>query len=167
MNQVKSSGTVKFMNVMGVIMFVVFVYMMIANIVYLRTYAQSYTMSLGDVWQYALQYMISSSLQYLVYGILFIAAGKIIKLLQNCCVPQTAYGEEMACCCDEAGNNGIPDKEAAKEQSENDEAEPEEESNLGAEIAEMIEINVSEDATEETKAINVAEIKQRKRKKKK
>lgn len=158
MNQVKSSGTVKFMNVMGVIMFVVFVYMMIANIVYLRTYAQSYTMSLGDVWQYALQYMISSSLQYLVYGILFIAAGKIIKLLQNCCAPKTAYGEEMACCCCD---------ETAKEQPENDEAEPEEESNLGAEIAEMIEINVSEDATEETKAINVAEIKQRKRKKKK
>lgn len=176
MHKAKSSGIVKFMNVMSVIMFVIFIYMVIVNIIYLRTYAASYAMTIGDMWNEMLQYMISGSIEYFVYGSLFLAAGKIMNMLRVCCqgaelqkvnpatVNDAALSEQKQCNCDNHGS----DKEDKEPESEPNTAEEDEaESKSEADAGKVIEINVSEDATEETKAINVAEIRQRKRKKKK
>lgn len=83
MDKVKSSGIVKLMYVMGVIMLIVFAYMVASAVIYLRTYLAAYSMTFSRMWQYILQYMFAETLIYLVYAVLLFAAGKIIRLLQD------------------------------------------------------------------------------------
>lgn len=95
MEKKKRNGLVGFMYVMAVIMLIVFAYMLVAGIIYIRTYMASYAMTVSDAWEYMLQYLISGTLEYLVYAILFFAAGRIITLLDNCCSSE-AYEQDSA-----------------------------------------------------------------------
>ncbi|MBR1993448.1 MAG: hypothetical protein IJ988_03915 [Firmicutes bacterium] len=97
----KGSGLAKFLYVVAAVLAVIFVYMLIVNIMYISSYAASYGMSFSDMWQEAVQYIVTGSVSYFVYAVLVFAAGKIVSIVQTggCvpCAPQV--GEET--CCDE------------------------------------------------------------------
>ena len=102
MNKDKSSGIVKLMYVMGTIMLIVFAYMVVSAVIYLRTYLAAYSMTFSSMWQYILQYMFAETLVYLVYAVLLFAAGKIIRLLQDNSYKETCEavisGAYDSCC---------------------------------------------------------------------
>ena len=148
MEKKKKTGLVGFLYAVGVIMLIVFAYMLAAGIIYIRTYMAAYAMTISDAWQYMLQYLISGTLQYLVYGILFFAAGKIIRLLADCCAMNPA--QAGGCCAERIAEPEITETEAPDPDS-------------GAEADEIIEVTASEDALEETKVINGVRIRQRRR----
>ena len=60
-----------------------FIYMFIAAITYINSYVSSYGMSFGDMWMDAIQYIINGSINYLVFGPLVFAAGKILDTVQK------------------------------------------------------------------------------------
>lgn len=148
MEKKKKTGLVGFLYAVGVIMLIVFAYMLAAGIIYIRTYMAAYAMTISDAWQYMLQYLISGTLQYLVYGILFFAAGKIIRLLADCCAMNPA--QAGGCCAERTAEPEITETEAPDPDS-------------GAEADGIIEVTASEDALEETKVINGVRIRQRRR----
>lgn len=146
MKKKKITGLVVILYAMGVIMLIVFAYMLVSGIIYIRTYMEAYTMTISDAWQYMLQYLISGTLEYLVYGILLFAAGKIIRLTGNCCDMSLNTAEEDSCCEKKTEDQeiiGIDDAEEAAE------AEPD----SCTESEEIVDLTVSEDAMEETKKV--------------
>ena len=148
MEKKKRNGLVGFMYAMAVIMLIVFAYMLVAGIIYIRTYMASYAMTISDAWQYMMQYLISGTLQYLVYGILFFAAGKITRLLADCCAMNPA--QAGGCCGAGTGGTEIAATEADEQDYE-------------AEEEKIIEVTESEDALEETKLIKPKRSRQRRR----
>ena len=50
---------------------------------YINSYVSSYGMSFGDMWMDAIQYIINGSINYLVFGLLMFAAGKILDTVQK------------------------------------------------------------------------------------
>ena len=62
---------------------VIFVYMLIVNIMYISSYTVSYGMTFSDMWQEAVQYIVTGSVSYFVYAVLVFAAGKIIDKLNE------------------------------------------------------------------------------------
>lgn len=160
MKKKKATGLAVFLYVMGVVMLIVFAYMLVSGIMYIRTYMEAYTMTISDAWQYMLQYMVSGTLEYLVYGILFFAAGKIIKLIGNCY--DICYGTAEADCC----SGGWAEK------SENTECEAYESvTDKGSEVesdienTEIVDITVSEDAIEETRTVGATRSRRSRRRK--
>ncbi len=143
----KGSGLAKFLYVVAAVLAVIFVYMLIVNIMYISSYTASYGMSFSDMWQEAVQYIVTGSVSYFVYAVLVFAAGKIVSIVQTgCCVPCAPQAQEETCCdenfeetedadveADDVKAEGFdPDqvinrlgkKEEAEEKSD-DEAEPE------------------------------------------
>ena len=59
------------------------IYMFIYAINYINSYVSSYGMSFGDMWMDAIQYIINGSINYLVFGLLVFAAGKILDTVQK------------------------------------------------------------------------------------
>lgn len=99
MLQKNNSGLAKFLYVVAAVLAVIFVYMLIVNIMYISSYTASYGMSFSDMWQEAVQYIVTGSVSYFVYALLVFAAGKIVSIVQaGCCVPQVPAEEA---CCDE------------------------------------------------------------------
>ena len=60
-----------------------FIYMFIYAINYINSYVSSYGMSFGDMWMDAIQTIINGSINYLVFGLLVFAAGKILDTVQK------------------------------------------------------------------------------------
>lgn len=60
-----------------------FIYMFIYAINYINSYVSSYGMSFGDMWMDAIQYIVNGSINYLVFGLLVFAAGKILDTVQK------------------------------------------------------------------------------------
>jgi len=79
----KGSGLAKFLYVVAAVLSVIFVYMLIVNIMYISSYAVSYGMTFSDMWQEAVQYIVTGSVSYFVYAVLVFAAGKIIDKLNE------------------------------------------------------------------------------------
>lgn len=95
----KGSGFAKFLYVVAAVLTVIFVYMLIVNIMYISSYAASYGMSFTDMWQEAVQYIVTGSVSYFVYAVLVFSAGKIISKLSVCCCTPQVQAEDT--CCDE------------------------------------------------------------------
>ena len=132
----KGSGLAKFLYVVAAVLAVIFVYMLIVNIMYISSYAASYGMSFSDMWQEAVQYIVTGSVSYFVYAVLVFAAGKIVSIVQSgCCAPCAPQVNEETLCDEEIGEaeegfdpdqviNRLGKKEEAEEKAD-DEAEPE------------------------------------------
>lgn len=130
------SGLAKFLYVVAAVLAVIFVYMLIVNIMYISSYAASYGMSFSDMWQEAVQYIVTGSVSYFVYAVLVFATGKIVSIVQTgCCVPCAPQVNEETLCDEEIGEaeegfdpdqviNRLGKKEEAEEKAD-DEAEPE------------------------------------------
>ncbi|MEI3518575.1 MAG: hypothetical protein V8R14_03900 [Clostridia bacterium] len=59
------------------------IYMIVVNSMYVVKYASSYGMTLSDMKLDAIQYIVTGSISYFVYGALLFAAGRIISMLQK------------------------------------------------------------------------------------
>lgn len=160
MKRKKATGLAVFLYVMGVIMLIVFAYMLVSGIIYIRTYMEAYTMTISDAWQYMLQYMISGTLEYLVYGILFFAAGKIIRLIGNCCDISFSLAE-ADCCCEKQAEELETIKSEAAEAENNEDTEV----NNDIEQEEIVDVTVSEDAVEETRTVGATRSRRSRRRK--
>lgn len=83
----KRSGLAIALYIAAAVLAVIFVYMAVASGIYIKNYLASYGMSFGEMWMDSVQYVVTGSISYLVYGILVFSAGKIISLLnERCCV---------------------------------------------------------------------------------
>ena len=114
----KGSGLAKFLYVVAAVLAVIFVYMLIVNIMYISSYAASYGMSFSDMWQEAVQYIVTGSVSYFVYAVLVFAAGKIVSIVQSgCCAPCAPQVNEETLCDEEIGEaeEGGTDEEEAEE----------------------------------------------------
>ncbi len=96
----KGRGLAKFLYVVAAVLAVIFVYMLIVNILYISSYTASYGMSFSDMWQEAVQYIVTGSVSYFVYAVLVFAAGKIISMMSagECCAPCVPQVQKETCC---------------------------------------------------------------------
>lgn len=79
----RASGLVKALYVIAAILMLVWVYMIIVNIIYIKNYTATYGISVSDMMMDSVQYVITGSISYFIYGVLVFCAGKIIRLLQR------------------------------------------------------------------------------------
>ena len=104
----------KIMYAASALLAVIFIYMLIEAIAYIGDYMASYGMAFGDMWSDAIQYVLSSSISYLVFALLLFAAGKIIDEMSM-----------RAACCefeDEALSIDIIEEDAAEDAEDEPEA---------------------------------------------
>ena len=78
----KTSKLVLILYIAAGVLGALFIYMFIYAINYINSYVSSYGMSFGDMWMDAIQYIINGSINYLVFGLLMFAAGKILDTVQ-------------------------------------------------------------------------------------
>ena len=79
----KTSKLVLILYIAAGVLRALFIYMFIYAINYINSYVSSYGMSFGDMWMDAIQYIINGSINYLVFGLLMFAAGKILDTVQK------------------------------------------------------------------------------------
>ena len=79
----KTSKLVLILYIAAGVLGALFIYMFIYAINYINSYVSSYGMSFGDMWMDAIQYIINGSINYLVFGHLMFAAGKILDTVQK------------------------------------------------------------------------------------
>ena len=79
----KTSKLVLILYIAAGVLGALFIYMFIFAINYINSYVSSYGMSFGDMWMDAIQYIINGSINYLVFGLLVFAAGKILDTVQK------------------------------------------------------------------------------------
>ena len=79
----KTSKLVLILYIAAGVLGALFIYMFIYAINYINSYVSSYGMSFGDMWMDAMQYIINGSINYLVFGLLVFAAGKILDTVQK------------------------------------------------------------------------------------
>lgn len=79
----KTSKLVLLLYIAAGVLGALFIYMFIYAINYINSYVSSYGMSFGDMWMDAIQYIINGSINYLVFGLLMFAAGKILDTVQK------------------------------------------------------------------------------------
>ena len=79
----KTSKLVLILYIAAGVLGALFIYMFIYAINYINSYVSSYGMSCGDMWMDAIQYIINGSINYLVFGLLVFAAGKILDTVQK------------------------------------------------------------------------------------
>lgn len=79
----RASGLVKALYVIAAILMLVWVYMIIVNIMYINNYTATYGISVSDMMMDSVQYVVTGSISYFIYGVLVFCAGKIIRLLQR------------------------------------------------------------------------------------
>lgn len=79
----KTSKLVLILYIAAGVLGALFIYMFIYAINYINSYVSSYGMSFGDMWMDAIQYIINGSINYLVFGLLVFAVGKILDTVQK------------------------------------------------------------------------------------
>ena len=79
----KTSKLVLILYIAAGVLGALFIYMFIYAINYINSYVSSYGMSFGEMWMDAIQYIINGSINYLVFGLLVFAAGKILDTVQK------------------------------------------------------------------------------------
>lgn len=79
----KTSKLVLILYIAAGVLGALFIYMFVYAINYINSYVSSYGMSFGDMWMDAIQYIINGSINYLVFGLLVFAAGKILDTVQK------------------------------------------------------------------------------------
>ena len=79
----KTSKLVLILYIAAGVLGALFIYMFIYAINYINSYVSSYGMSFGDMWMDAIQYINNGSINYLVFGLLMFAAGKILDTVQK------------------------------------------------------------------------------------
>ena len=79
----KTSKRVLILYIAAGVLGALFIYMFIYAINYINSYVSSYGMSFGDMWMDAIQYIVNGSINYLVFGLLVFAAGKILDTVQK------------------------------------------------------------------------------------
>lgn len=79
----KTSKLVLILYIAAGVLGALFIYMFIYAINYINSYVSSYGMSFGDMWMDAIQYIVNGSINYLVFGLLMFAAGKILDTVQK------------------------------------------------------------------------------------
>lgn len=77
----RNTGLVRVLYVISVILLLIFVFMLIGNIGYIRNYITSYGMSVSDMVMESVQYIVTNSLSYLVYAVLVFCAAKVISIV--------------------------------------------------------------------------------------
>ncbi len=90
----KASPLVKALYVISAVLMAIFVYMVIVNAMYISNYAASYGVSVSDMMFDAIQYVITGSISYFVYGALIFCAGRIIRMLQSGATPSVTAASD-------------------------------------------------------------------------
>ena len=81
--KVKMSKLVLLFYIFAALMGVMFIYMFIAGVSYINNYTASYGMSFSDMWADAIQYILSSSVNYLVFAMILLGIGKVLDTVQR------------------------------------------------------------------------------------
>ena len=76
-----ASALVKVLYVIAAVLMVIFIYMIIVNVMYIKSYADGYGIEVSDMLFDAVQYVVTGSISYFVYGLLVFCAAKIIEMM--------------------------------------------------------------------------------------
>lgn len=131
----KASCLVKTLYIIAAVLMAICAYMIVVSILYISNYASSYGVAVSSMMVDAIQYVITGSISYFIYGVLVFSAGKIIRLLQSRNEERSGISE-----CEIQESERVDTFE--KTETPEDENPSEE------------DIPQSEDAIEETKVIN-------------
>lgn len=118
----KTPGIVKAFYIAAAVLMAICIYMIVVNSMYVVNYASSYGMTLSDMKLDAIQYIVTGSISYFVYGALLFAAGRIISMLQKA----QAFGickthADGADASEDAGSEDFYVKEAGAEAADDQE----------------------------------------------
>lgn len=121
----KTSVLVVVLYVIAAILAGVFCWMLYASIQYINSYMASYGMSFADMASDSVQYVMSQSLNYLIYALIIFVLAKGLKLLQNGRAFAAAESETAQTKTQKAGaegltaiaDNDIPESEDAVEET--------------------------------------------------
>lgn len=156
----KASGLVKALYVIAIVLMVIWVYMIIVNIMYISNYANTYGIAVSDMMMDAVQYVITGSISYFIYGVLVFCGGKIIRLIQKNAEACGDGGGEQQTAELSAPKSVAEDKAETKADHKEDVAEQEGDNQpeevQGGPLDSDVEENAipeSEDAVEETEII--------------
>lgn len=79
----KKSKLVLILYIAAALMGVMFIYMLITSTMYINNYTASYGMSVGDMWSDAMQYILTSSVNYLVFALVLVGIGRILDRVER------------------------------------------------------------------------------------
>ncbi len=79
----KKSGLVKAFYIIAAVLAAIWVYMIVYNMISIKSYADGYGLELSDMKLDILQYLLINPIGYFIYAVIVFAAGKILNILQN------------------------------------------------------------------------------------
>ena len=79
----KKSKIVWALYIIAALLGIVFLIMLISSIAYLHNYAASYGVSMGELGGEAVSYVLSNSVNYLIYGIIIFACGRVLEVVEG------------------------------------------------------------------------------------
>ncbi len=138
----KTSGIVKAFYIAAAVLIAICIYMIVVNSMYIVSYASSYGIELSDMKLDAIQYIVTGSISYLVYGALLFAAGRIISMLQKAQNPgicEAAADESLYAPTGMQDTTGELSMESAEAADDSDKAEDPHVKAAGAESADVQE----------------------------
>ena len=109
---------VKALYIISAVLMAICVYMIIVNIMYINSYAASYGMSVSDMLFDAIQYVITGSISYFVYGMLTFCAVPAARAVAG-----ADDGGENTGSSDETAGIIEVSRETEEQDNENDETE--------------------------------------------
>ena len=108
----KASALVTALYVIAAVLMVIFIYMIIVNAMYIKSYADGYGIEVSDMLFDAIQYVVTGSISYFVYGLLVFCAAKIIGMLGKNSAGAAAVGTAEGTSCERDFAEGGADAEA-------------------------------------------------------
>lgn len=139
----KTSGIVKAFYIAAAVLIAICIYMIVVNSMYIVSYASSYGIELSDMKLDAIQYIVTGSISYLVYGALLFAAGRIISMLQkaqNSGICEAAADESLYAPTGMQDTIGALSMESAEAADDSDKAEGSEDPHVKAAGAESADV---------------------------
>ncbi len=79
----KKSGLVKAFYIIAAVLAAIWIYMIVYNMISIKSYADGYGLELSDMKLDILQYLLINPIGYFIYAVIVFAAGKILNILQN------------------------------------------------------------------------------------
>ena len=79
----KKSGLVKAFYIIAAVLAAIWIYMIVYNMISIKSYADGYGLELADMKLDILQYLLINPIGYFIYAVIVFAAGKILNILQN------------------------------------------------------------------------------------
>lgn len=119
----RNTGLVRTLYVISAILLLIFIFMLIESIGYVRSYIAAYGMPAGEMIKESIQYVVKDSLNYFVYALLVFCAAKTINIMGCKSAVSNAVESSNSQTEQAAADNQCPDIEPAEDIAEIEQVE--------------------------------------------